>query len=92
AITVGAIGTLTLCVMSRTWMQRSGVHPNEFVGLKHVVGLVSLSAVLRLVSGTLLDDWAGLAQLLAAIAWSTAFAMVLVLVMIKYPGRKFSGR
>lgn len=91
-ITVGAIGTLTLCVMSRTWMQRSGVHPNDFGSLKYVITLVALAALLRLASGASVGEWSGTLQMLAAAAWSAAFAMVLTLVLVKYPGAKVRAR
>jgi len=77
AVTVGAIGTLTLTVMTRVWMQRSRRHPMDFRALPWVIALVAVAAILRLVPSVPGMSWPIQLQWSAA-AWSAAFAMVLI--------------
>lgn len=76
AVTVGAIGTLTLTVMARVWMQRSRRHPMDFRALPLTIALIAVAAVLRLVPSVPGMSWQAQLQWSAA-AWSAAFALVL---------------
>lgn len=69
-------------------MQRSGVEPHQFTGLKYVLLLLTIAVVMRIGPGTTLESISGSAQIAAAIAWSVAFAMVIFGVFSKYPGRR----
>lgn len=77
AVTVGAIGTLTLTVMARVWMQRSRREPMDFWALPYAVALIALAAIMRLVPDVPGMTWQTQLQWSAA-AWSTAFAIVLL--------------
>lgn len=88
AITVGAIGTLTLTVMSRVWMQRSGADPATCTALWFVLPLIAIAAALRLASGLVESSAAAYMQLTGALAWSAAFLAVLLGVFVKYPGKR----
>ncbi len=79
AITIGALGTLTLTVMARTRLQRTRRDPNSVPVIFLAVGLLSLAAVLRLAAGVVLP--AIQAHLGAAAAWSLAYG-ILVTVLI----------
>jgi len=86
AITIGAIGTLTLTVMSRVWMQRSGLKPQTFVELPYVVLLISLATVLRLLSGLFNAEFILAVHMSATTMWALAFVIVILRVFWKYPG------
>ncbi len=88
AITIGAIGTLTLAVMSRTWMQRSGVDPSQSKVFILMPALIAGAAILRLGSGIAGTDSAPAMQMLAAAAWAAAFVIIIAGVFLKYPGKK----
>lgn len=88
AITVGAIGTLTLTVMSRVWMQRSGADASKCTALFYILPLIATAAMLRLGSGLVNPSVAGDMQLIAAGAWVAAFLALLLGVFLKYPGKR----
>lgn len=74
AITVGALGTLTLTVMARKWTIKARQHPGSIRGLLPATGLIAGAAMLRLV----LPYSAG-ALVGAALLWSGAFFLLLVI-------------
>lgn len=77
AITIGALGTLTLIVMARTWLQRGGNPPGSFPAIS-VALLMSLSALIRMTS-PLLVDWTLLGYLIASVGWMSACLLILSL-------------
>ncbi|MDZ7683944.1 MAG: NnrS family protein [Gammaproteobacteria bacterium] len=77
AVTIGAIGTLTLTVMARVWMQRSRRHPMDFRALPHAIALIAVAAILRLVPSVPGMTWQTQLQWSAA-AWSAAFVIVVL--------------
>ncbi len=74
ALTVGAIGTMTLAVMTRATLGHSGRPLTAGVGTVAIYGLITLAALLRLSA-----PFAGVHYLhalaLAGIAWSAAFLL-----------------
>jgi uncharacterized protein involved in response to NO len=78
AITVGALGTLTLTVMARTRMHRSLKQPDAIAGFYWVVLLIAAAALMRLSLG-----WLPLQAtlLLAAGCWSLAFFCLFCLLL-----------
>ena len=78
ALTVGAIGTMTLAVMTRASLGHSGRALHAGVGTSAIYALVTLAALLRLAAPV---DGAHYALLVSAagIAWSAAFALFIVL-------------
>jgi uncharacterized protein involved in response to NO len=73
-ITVGALGTLTITVMARTWLVKARQPPDSAGEVPLAVVCVSAAAALRL--GAPDSDAALLA---AAALWSAGFALLLVL-------------
>ena len=72
AWTVGAIGTMTLAVMSRASLGHAGRPLSASPGLQAIYGLIVIAAVARIVAA-ILPDW-GMALLhVAAFAWAAAF-------------------
>jgi len=81
-ITVGAIGTLTLNVMAMTWTLKARQDPSRArvrVGATVLVGVAALSRVL---AGLAVFD-ARVLLLIALTAWSGAFALLLVLLVLR---------
>lgn len=79
AITVGALGTLTLTVMARTRLHRCLKDPNAIPAFYLLVPLISVAALLRLSVA-----WGAAyaeALLLASTCWSLAYAGLLVLLL-----------
>jgi len=74
ALTVGAIGTMTLAVMTRASLGHSG---RPLIAGRHTVAIyvsVTLAAILRFLTPAMTDSyWMVLA--LSGLAWSTAFAL-----------------
>ena len=75
ALTAGAIGTMTLAVMSRAALGHTGreLSVNKWMVLAYI--LVSLGAVLRLIVPALLPSYYNEGMLLAGIAWTAALAV-----------------
>lgn len=67
-LTVGALGTLSLTVMARTWVIKSKRHPGQIPGLAPAVAMITLAAVLRV-----FVPFYPLAWGVAAIGWAGAF-------------------
>jgi uncharacterized protein involved in response to NO len=78
ALTVGAIGTMTLAVMTRATLGHTGRPLAAGPGTKAIYALVTIAAVLRVVS-PLAGDRFELALWLAGAAWSAAFGLFAVL-------------
>ncbi len=77
ALTVGAIGTMTLAVMSRTSLGHSGRPVAAGYGTVAIYGLVTLAALLR-VAAPLTGEVAGVTSL-AGLAWTGAFGLFAIL-------------
>jgi uncharacterized protein involved in response to NO len=76
ALTVGAIGTMTLAVMTRASLGHSGQPLRAGAGTTAIYGLVTLAAVLRVLA----PYFGGLiATSLAGLAWSAAFGLFVIL-------------
>lgn len=85
AVTVGALGTLTLTVMARTRIQRARHNISEMRRLHPALALLSLAALLRLAAD--LPGVPDQALLLAAsLCWSLAF-LLLFRLLIMVPAR-----
>ncbi len=78
AITVGAVGTMTLGVMTRTTLRYSGLPLVAGGGTLAVYALASLAALLRF-AAALAGGYAALVISLAGVAWSAAFALFALL-------------
>lgn len=78
ALTVGAIGTMTLAVMTRASLGHTGRPLTAGPGTRTIYGLVSLAAVLRVLS-PLAGARMELALWLSGAAWSGAFGLFAVL-------------
>lgn len=78
ALTVGAIGTMTLAVMSRVTLGHSGRALVAGPGTVWAYGLVSLAALLR-IGAPLGGVWYAPLVSCAGLAWSAAFALFIVL-------------
>ena len=78
ALTVGAIGTMTLAVMTRATLGHSGRPLSAGLGTTVIYSLVTLAAFLRL-SAPLAGAGYLLALALAGAAWSMAFVMFALL-------------
>jgi len=78
ALTVGAIGTMTLAVMTRSALSHTGRSPTAGPGTRAIYVLITASAVLRVLS-PLAGDQAILVLTLSGAAWSGAFALFAVL-------------
>jgi uncharacterized protein involved in response to NO len=77
ALTAGAVGTMTLAVMSRATMGHTGRELRAGPGLAAAFVLVSVAAAARIVSPVLPGIFV-LLLLVAAVAWVGAFALYLV--------------
>jgi uncharacterized protein involved in response to NO len=73
ALTVGAIGTMTLAVMTRATLGHTGRALTADRATLAIYLLVTLAALARVLS-SLAGNWAVLVTSLAGIAWSAAFA------------------
>ncbi len=73
ALTVGALGSVTLLVMGRTRAMNRGFDPERSAPLAAGAALVNLAALLRLAAGVLHEARLGL-LLGAATLWTLAFA------------------
>jgi uncharacterized protein involved in response to NO len=74
ALTVGAIGTMTLAVMTRASLGHTGRSLTAGPGTKAIFLLITLAAVLRVLS-PLAGDQTGLVLPLAGASWSAAFGL-----------------
>jgi uncharacterized protein involved in response to NO len=94
ALTVGAVGTMTLAVMTRASLGHTGRPLSAGPATKAIYGLITSAAVLRILSpfaGDLID----LALWLAGAAWSCAFGLFAVfyrLVLVQARVRTEIGR
>lgn len=79
AITVGALGTLTLTVMLRTRMHRALKEPNAWPWTYVLALLPTLAALARLAFGTITVDVAWL--WVASVCWSAGYMGLLVLLL-----------
>ena len=77
ALTVGAVGTMTLAVMTRASLGHTGRPLTAGPATKAIYALITLAAVLRVVS-PLAGDRTVLALWLAGAAWSGAFGLFAV--------------
>ena len=92
AITVGAVGTMTLAVMTRTTLRYNGRPLRAGAGTLAMYGLVNVAAVLR-VAAPLAGAYASLVTSLAGAAWTAAFALFALLyapLLVKAETRKGS--
>lgn len=81
AVTIGALGTLTLTVMARTRIQRARRDVSELRQLRPAVLLLSLAALLRLSAD--LPGLPGQGLLLAgSLCWSLAFLLLFRLLLM----------
>ncbi len=85
AVTVGALGSLTISVMARTRMLRARQDPATAPGIPLAVGLVGVAALARVTApawplGPWYAYWAG------AAAWALAYLLLLRL-LIRVPAR-----
>ncbi|MGO8865831.1 MAG: NnrS family protein [Alphaproteobacteria bacterium] len=78
ALTVGAVGTMTLAVMTRASLGHTGRPLSAGAGTKAIYLLVTTAALLRLMV-PLADAYSGLLLSLTGIAWSGAFGLFAVL-------------
>ena len=78
ALTVGAIGTMTLAVMTRASLGHSGRPLHAGAGTSAIYGLVSLAAVLR-VMAPLTGAHVAMVTSLAGAAWTVAFGLFALL-------------
>lgn len=78
ALTVGAVGTMTLAVMSRASLGHTGRRLSTGSGTKTIYVLITLAAGLRVLS-PLAGDRTELVLSLAGTAWSGAFGLFVVL-------------
>ncbi len=76
AITVGALGTLTLTVMARTQLMQRFRDPNARP-LSHVAGVLMNCAALLRVIPALLGQQSSTWLLSAAVFWSLSFLLLL---------------
>ena len=77
ALTAGAVGTMTLAVMTRASLGHTGRRLTAGPVTKAIYGLITAAAVLRVLS-PLDGDWTELALWLAGAAWSGAFGLFAV--------------
>jgi uncharacterized protein involved in response to NO len=80
ALTVGAVGCMTLAVMTRATLGHTGRPVTAGAGTTTIFGLVTLAAVLRLLAPLGGAEYATLLWL-AAIAWSGAYGLFLLLYL-----------
>ncbi len=78
ALTVGAIGTMTLAVMTRASLGHTGYALTAGPGTTAIYVLITLAAVLRLLAGLGGGNYAVVLPLAAA-AWSGAFGLFVLL-------------
>ncbi|MBS0222870.1 MAG: NnrS family protein [Proteobacteria bacterium] len=78
SLTVGAIGTMTLAVMTRASLGHTGRSLSAGPGTKAIYALITASAVLRILS-PLAEDWQLLTVTVAGAAWVLAFGLFAVL-------------
>lgn len=78
ALTVGAVGTMTLAVMTRATLGHTGQELTAGPGTTVIYVLVSISAVLRTAS-PLLDNFSNIALVSAGATWSAAFLLFAML-------------
>lgn len=78
ALTVGAVGTMTLAVMTRAALGHTGRSLTAGPGTKMIYLLITLAAVLRMVS-PLAGEGAAVVLSLAGVAWSGAFGLFAIL-------------
>ena len=76
ALTSGAMGTMTLAVMSRTTLGHTGRALHAGQGLTAAYLCVTVATLLRILSG-LSTDWDGPLLMAAALAWVAAFVLFL---------------
>lgn len=81
AVTVGALGTLTLTVMARTRIQRARRSPSELRQLHPALALLSLAALLRLSADLPALPQQGL-LLAGSLCWSLAFLLLFRLLLM----------
>ena len=74
ALTVGAIGTMTLAVMTRASLGHTGQPLHAGAGTSAIYVLVTLAAILR-VASPLTGAQVALVTSLAGLAWSAAFVL-----------------
>lgn len=85
AITVGALGTLTISVMARTRLLQARQNPARAPGIPLAVGLIAIAALARITApGWPTDAWQ--AYWIAAAAWAGAYLLLLRL-LIRVPAR-----
>jgi uncharacterized protein involved in response to NO len=72
AWTVGAIGIMTLAVMSRATLGHTGQPLSASPGLQAVYAVVAIAALAR-IAAAVLPDWSMALLHLAAFAWAVAF-------------------
>jgi len=78
ALTVGAVGTMTLAVMTRASLGHTGRPLSAGPGTRTIYVLITLAAVSRVLA-PLAGGQAELVLLLAVAAWSGAFGLFVVL-------------
>ena len=78
ALAVGAVGTMTLAVMTRASLGHTGRPLTAGVGTTAIYGLITLAALLR-IGAPLAAARYGLALELAGAAWSSAFGLFVLL-------------
>lgn len=78
ALTAGAVGTVTMAVMSRASLGHTGreiVAPGPIVA---AYGLITAAALLRVAAPAIAPDAAALAVVASALLWTAAFALFVV--------------
>jgi uncharacterized protein involved in response to NO len=80
ALTAGAVGCMTLAVMTRATLGHTGRPVSAGAGTTTIFGLVTLAAVLRLLAPLSGAEYATLLWL-AAVAWSSAYGLFLLLYL-----------
>ncbi|MBS0562691.1 MAG: NnrS family protein, partial [Proteobacteria bacterium] len=78
ALTMGAIGTMTVAVMVRASLGHTGRKLTAGPGGTLVFGLVSLAGLLRIAAAQMPDRYAVLLDL-SGVAWSLAFGLFVIL-------------
>lgn len=92
ALTVGAVGTMTLAVMSRATLQHTGRAIHAGAGLSVVFVLITLAAITRVGSAFWAESSVAMLNS-AAVVWIAAFAVYLcvcgpMLIVLRTPRRK----
>jgi len=78
ALTAGAVGTMTLAVMTRASLGHAGRPLVAGPVTRMIYGLITLAAALRVLS-PLVGDYAFVALLFSAIAWTGAFGLFAII-------------